>query len=122
MKTLSDFIIESKTLKYSFNIKTTEKSKEILSLIKKVWDDVDVICKDEKDSVYMGCENMGNMIKLVAFLRCYLSKTENPLTMDGNVEDMNDITYYIGKENFGCVNVFSSKMEDEIKNVKAKLK
>ena len=56
------------------------------------------------------------------FVRCYLSKTENPLTMDGNVEDMNDITYYIGKENFGCVNVFSSKMEDEIKNVKAKLK
>lgn len=122
MKTLSEFIIESKALKYSFNIKTTEKSKEILSLIKKVWDDVDVICKDEKDSVYMGCENMGNMIKLVAFLRCYLSKTENPLTMDGNVEDMNDITYYIGKENFGCVNVFSSKMEDEIKNVKVKLK
>ena len=31
MKTLSNFIIESKALKYSFNIKTSEKSKEILS-------------------------------------------------------------------------------------------
>lgn len=122
MKDLITYIKESNELKYSFDIKSEENAKELKSIIDSIWKNNDIICKDNKDKVTIGCDNMGNMIKAIAFVRCYFSKTENPLTMDGNEEDMNDVTYYIGKTNFGCVNVFSSKVEDEIKTVKANLK
>ena len=122
MKSLTEYINESNELKYTFTVKCEDKAKDIKSKIDNIWDDNNIICKDSNKGVIFGCDNMGNMIKAIAFIRCYLSKTENPLTMDGNEEDMNDITYYIGKTNFGCVNVFSSKVEDEIKTVKANLK
>lgn len=122
MKSLLEYITESNNFKYEFTVKCNDKAKDIKSKIDNIWKENDITCTDLKDEVAFGCNNMGNMIKMVSFVRCYLSNTENPLTMDGNEEDINDITYYIGKTNFGAINVFSSKVEEEIKNVKAKLK
>lgn len=121
MKNLIEYINESNKTKYEFEVDTSSDAKTTLKDLKNIWPKIKVKVQDSNDggmpTLIFKCDGIGELIKLCAFICYCYTPIDEPLTLNGDIDDDCDLAFYIGKDNFAYVNHFLTKIEDEIKNV-----